>query len=388
MVDRCRSPLERNDAEQLRSPADGRTASTTVEWHVHRGDGEWRDLEVDRGRHARRRRRRRTRAHDARHHRAQAARRRAPAPGAPRHADQSAEPRAVPRPRRPRARARRASRRHRSASCSSISTTSRSSTTASATPAATTSSSPSPRGSTTLIRPATPSPASAATSSRCCSRTSTSRRSSSRFAGARAGGLQAPFASATTTCSCSASIGIAVGAPDTHNPDDLLRDADLAMYVAKRNGKDRYEFFDRRCTRRPTADSRSRRELRDASTATSSSSSTSRSSTSDTGRSRRRRGAGALAAPATRPAAPERVHPDRRDERTDHPARPLGAREACRRRSGGSAAGIVDDAFYVSVNLSARHLQDRDVLERRRRRAGSVGTCRRPRSSSRSPRPR
>ena len=38
--------LEPNDADQLRLLLTGRTASTTVEWHVHHGDGEWRDLEV------------------------------------------------------------------------------------------------------------------------------------------------------------------------------------------------------------------------------------------------------------------------------------------------------------------------------------------------------
>ena len=40
------------------------------------------------------------------------------------------------------------------------------------------------------------------------------------------------------------SIGIAVGGSDTHNPDDLLRDADAAMYVAKRNGKARHVLFE------------------------------------------------------------------------------------------------------------------------------------------------
>jgi diguanylate cyclase (GGDEF)-like protein len=42
--------------------------------------------------------------------------------------------------------------------------------------------------------------------------------------------------------SCSASIGIAVGQRDS--ADQLLRDADLALYQAKKAGKDRYVFFD------------------------------------------------------------------------------------------------------------------------------------------------
>jgi diguanylate cyclase (GGDEF)-like protein/PAS domain S-box-containing protein len=43
--------------------------------------------------------------------------------------------------------------------------------------------------------------------------------------------------------SVSVSIGMAVGSPGTHSPDDVLRHADLAMYVAKRNGKDRFEQY-------------------------------------------------------------------------------------------------------------------------------------------------
>jgi diguanylate cyclase (GGDEF)-like protein/PAS domain S-box-containing protein len=40
-----------------------------------------------------------------------------------------------------------------------------------------------------------------------------------------------------------ASIGIAITEREQDSPDDLLRDADLAMYVAKRNGKGRFEMY-------------------------------------------------------------------------------------------------------------------------------------------------
>jgi diguanylate cyclase (GGDEF)-like protein/PAS domain S-box-containing protein len=40
-----------------------------------------------------------------------------------------------------------------------------------------------------------------------------------------------------------ASIGIAIARCTQGSPDDLLRDADLAMYVAKRNGKGRFEMY-------------------------------------------------------------------------------------------------------------------------------------------------
>ena len=40
-----------------------------------------------------------------------------------------------------------------------------------------------------------------------------------------------------------ASIGIAIGKRPHETPDDLLRDADLAMYLAKHNGKGRFEMY-------------------------------------------------------------------------------------------------------------------------------------------------
>ena len=42
----------------------------------------------------------------------------------------------------------------------------------------------------------------------------------------------------------SASIGIALNGPGYHLPEDLLRDADTAMYGAKAKGKARYDVFD------------------------------------------------------------------------------------------------------------------------------------------------
>lgn len=42
----------------------------------------------------------------------------------------------------------------------------------------------------------------------------------------------------------SASVGIATWAPSHQRPEDMLRDADAAMYRAKTNGKARYEVFD------------------------------------------------------------------------------------------------------------------------------------------------
>jgi diguanylate cyclase (GGDEF)-like protein/PAS domain S-box-containing protein len=60
------------------------------------------------------------------------------------------------------------------------------------------------------------------------------------------GELQRPFYLQGQDVFVSASIGIALSGTGYHMPDDLLRDADLAMYRAKANGKSRYEVFDQR----------------------------------------------------------------------------------------------------------------------------------------------
>jgi diguanylate cyclase (GGDEF)-like protein len=55
--------------------------------------------------------------------------------------------------------------------------------------------------------------------------------------------LRAPVVIAGLSVNISASIGIAVDTPATTNADDLLRDADVAMYRAKAGGKDRVLVF-------------------------------------------------------------------------------------------------------------------------------------------------
>jgi len=58
--------------------------------------------------------------------------------------------------------------------------------------------------------------------------------------------LQRPFYLQGQDVFVSASIGIALSTTGYQMPDDLLRDADLAMYRAKANGKSRYEVFDQK----------------------------------------------------------------------------------------------------------------------------------------------
>jgi diguanylate cyclase (GGDEF)-like protein len=56
--------------------------------------------------------------------------------------------------------------------------------------------------------------------------------------------LSEPFTLDRNSAFASASIGIALSSSGYDRPEDILRDADTAMYRAKENGKARYEMFD------------------------------------------------------------------------------------------------------------------------------------------------
>ncbi len=56
--------------------------------------------------------------------------------------------------------------------------------------------------------------------------------------------LTRPFVLDKNSAFATASIGIALSSSGYDRPDDILRDADTAMYRAKENGKARYEVFD------------------------------------------------------------------------------------------------------------------------------------------------
>ncbi len=59
-----------------------------------------------------------------------------------------------------------------------------------------------------------------------------------------AAALREPFRIAGRDIMCTASMGIAVAAADHDQPEQLLRDADMAMYRAKRRGRGRVDVFD------------------------------------------------------------------------------------------------------------------------------------------------
>ncbi|AMV18459.1 Cyclic di-GMP phosphodiesterase Gmr [Planctomyces sp. SH-PL14] len=58
------------------------------------------------------------------------------------------------------------------------------------------------------------------------------------------GALARPYVIGEHEVYSTASIGIVVGSPRYDRPEDVVRDADTAMYEAKRNGKSRYVLFD------------------------------------------------------------------------------------------------------------------------------------------------
>jgi len=55
--------------------------------------------------------------------------------------------------------------------------------------------------------------------------------------------LQKPVEIGARQVFVSASMGIAIGSTEYASADDMMRDADCAMYQAKSNGKARHEFF-------------------------------------------------------------------------------------------------------------------------------------------------
>lgn len=67
------------------------------------------------------------------------------------------------------------------------------------------------------------------------------------------GELRTPFNFEDQNVFTTASIGIALGATGFDSPEDLLRDADIAMYRAKSMGKARHEVFDKEMHSRAVA---------------------------------------------------------------------------------------------------------------------------------------
>jgi diguanylate cyclase (GGDEF)-like protein/PAS domain S-box-containing protein len=175
--------------------------------------------------------------------------------------------------------------------------------------------------------------------------------------------LDAPVEAAGQALAVGASIGIALGRPGVQRADDLLRDADLAMYMAKRNGKGRSELFDptmyeaavHRMT--VTAELRHGIESGDLEVFYQPIMSIPNSTVV---------GVEALVRwrhPTRGLVAPDQFIPVAEASGLIVPLGNAVLAEACRQVAVWRRAGIVDASFYVAVNLSARQLRDSTVVE-------------------------
>ena len=174
--------------------------------------------------------------------------------------------------------------------------------------------------------------------------------------------LRAPFALGEHHVRVSASIGVAFSTPES-DASALLRDSDLAMYVAKQNGKGRFEvanadMHDRALARLVTIEELQHGVEHDefevyyqaiVHTDTSAL-------------------AGAEALVRWNNPRVGLVLPDSFIGLAEQSGLivPIGRevrREACRKLAAWRSASLVDDAFYVSVNLSAHQLADDTLVD-------------------------
>ena len=173
-------------------------------------------------------------------------------------------------------------------------------------------------------------------------------------------------------------------------PSSLLRDADAAMYRAKRRGGARHELFDEAMHTQAVARLLTERALRQAlDAATSSGCCSNRQFDLATDERVARRGAPPLG--RTRCAAwcsPRRLPPRRRGDRHHRADRRVGARPGVRRACGRAESTARRRPLVVSTNISARQLLRPDYPQLV---ADAPATSTRvdpPRCASRSPRAR
>ena len=175
--------------------------------------------------------------------------------------------------------------------------------------------------------------------------------------------LQSPFVVSGTKVTASVSIGIAIGRPFRDTSADLLRDADLAMYVAKRSGKGRFEIA------RPGMQNEALNQL---------------AVIGDLRRALEAHEFEVFYQPIVEPCDTKPVGAEAL-VRWNHPSRgllpprdfvdvaestglivPLGdwvLNVACRQAREWREAGTVGEEFYISVNLSARQLAEPTLVE-------------------------
>jgi diguanylate cyclase (GGDEF)-like protein/PAS domain S-box-containing protein len=159
-----------------------------------------------------------------------------------------------------------------------------------------------------------------------------------------------------------ASIGIAFAEPGQHSPDTLLRNADLAMYMAKGNGKGRFEYFQRDMHEQAIKRLHVEAELRHALDAGELEVFFQPIVESATGAMI---GAEALVRwrhPERGLVPPFEFIPVAESTGLIVPLDNFVLLEACRQIQTWAEDGLVKDTFYVSVNVSAVQLLDEGII--------------------------
>lgn len=162
--------------------------------------------------------------------------------------------------------------------------------------------------------------------------------------------------------SVSASIGIAVGRPGEHRVDDLLRDADLAMYMAKRNGKRRFELFEPAMYQEAVRRAEVTSELRQSIEAGDIEVFYQPILNIDEGTVVGVEALARWAHPTRGVVPPDEFIPVAEASGLIIPLGISVLADACRQVQLWRRAGVVDDSFYVTVNLSARQLRDSTIV--------------------------
>ena len=174
--------------------------------------------------------------------------------------------------------------------------------------------------------------------------------------------LAAPLRSRARRSFVRCSLGISVAEGDAAaDADELIRNADAAMYIAKRDGKGGYRLFEPAMHEGVLERLELRADLQRAMTAGQLELHYQPIVRLARRRRHRRRGAAALAPPRARPARPRHLHPARRGDGPDRPDRALGAARGLPPGAADAALLPAEPPLSMSVNLSVKQLQHSDI---------------------------